>query len=809
MTLLELARERAAAGISPVSVRTDGSKAPDRDWKEFQDRIANDAELVAMFRGEVGIGTICGRVSGGLEAIDIDEHELFPEFFAEAERQVPGLMARLTTVRTPGGYHLIYRSATIEGNQKLAKRAKDDPLFAAKATLIETRGQGGYIIAPGSPASCHETGGTYEHISGPELTAVATIDVAERESLFRVARSFNRLVDEADIVGRPSTAEKREGLAPGDDYNQRASWAEVLDPHGWATVHHRGDVTCWRRPGKSGMGWSATTGLKSGSGNELLCVFSSNAHPFDVPAGKTCGTYTKFAAFALLNHDGDFTAAARALGKAGYGDKPKRDRKSSGQNGHLNGEAHHLPLLANAEKIGEGEDQETHAKSMAEVLAKIGSIADGWPRRVNSTLFVDDEQHGIRLFAKEGELFGWLASKAFISWHNNVGCVRRAEVFAELQRTAPHYRAIETFPHFPPFADHYYSHPTITLGTGAALAGLLDRFSPATPIDRDLILAMFASGVWGGEGGSRPAFVVASDEGRGAGKTALVGGAGRLFGGMFSVRKDEKVDAISKRLLTPEALTKRVVEIDNVKTNRLSWAELEAFITAREISGHQMFAGERTRPNTLLWCITLNGPSLSKDMAQRSVIIKLRRPEHDGDWQDETANYIESNRWQIIGDLAAFLAGPLFPLEKFTRWGKWERDILARLPEPGEAQRVIVERQKQVDADDEESADIEDHFRQQLEALGYDPDVDAVHIPNTIAHDWYKRATGHDTSTTGVTRAINQAANEGTLRCLRINPGRKHGRGLLWAKGRVDTISYDLEQRQRDNSWRDDRHWDR
>jgi hypothetical protein len=50
-------------------------------------------------------------------------------------------------------------------------------------------------------------------------------------------------------------------------------------------------------------------------------VFSSNAHPLAIPPGKTCGCYSKFSAYALLNHNGDFKAAAKELRSQGYGDQ--------------------------------------------------------------------------------------------------------------------------------------------------------------------------------------------------------------------------------------------------------------------------------------------------------------------------------------------------------------------------------------------------------------------------------------------------------------------------------------------------------
>jgi hypothetical protein len=76
-----------------------------------------------------------------------------------------------------------------------------------------------------------------------------------------------------------------------------------------------GEVTYWRRPRKDGAGWSATTGAcESKAGKQLFYVFSSNAAPFEA------GTpYSKFGAYALLNHGGDFGAAAKALAGLGYG----------------------------------------------------------------------------------------------------------------------------------------------------------------------------------------------------------------------------------------------------------------------------------------------------------------------------------------------------------------------------------------------------------------------------------------------------------------------------------------------------------
>ena len=70
-------------------------------------------------------------------------------------------------------------------------------------------------------------------------------------------------------------------------------------------------MTHWRRPGKEGRGGSATTNYAD---SDLLSVFSSNAQPF-----QDGHAYGKFAAYALLNHQGDCRRAAKALRHHGYG----------------------------------------------------------------------------------------------------------------------------------------------------------------------------------------------------------------------------------------------------------------------------------------------------------------------------------------------------------------------------------------------------------------------------------------------------------------------------------------------------------
>jgi len=96
-----------------------------------------------------------------------------------------------------------------------------------------------------------------------------------------------------------------EAERPGDLLAASVTWSEILLRAGWAFAGSKGDVGYWRRPGKAGGTISATT---NALGTDHLHVFSANAAPFDPDEN-----YSKFGAFALLEHGGDYSAAARAL----------------------------------------------------------------------------------------------------------------------------------------------------------------------------------------------------------------------------------------------------------------------------------------------------------------------------------------------------------------------------------------------------------------------------------------------------------------------------------------------------------------
>ena len=302
------ARRLVAAGLPVIPILPNGSKAPPLDWKCYQSRRPTEAELLVWFgRPRFGLAIVCGEISGHLEVLDFDASEVFAPWSDLVDELIPGLVQRLPVVHTPSdGRHVYYRCEVIEGNQKLAQAVHAHGKVKA---LIETRGEGGYIIAPGSPPGCHPLRKPYRLLDG-DLADIPLITTDERALLLNAARSFNAYVEPERTIVATRTAAATTGDRPGDHYAAQTTWEDILEPHGWISVRQRGEVLLWKRPGKRERGWSATTGY---AGSDLLYVFSVNAAPFEPERA-----YSKFAAYAWLNHAGDFTAAAKALAAAGY-----------------------------------------------------------------------------------------------------------------------------------------------------------------------------------------------------------------------------------------------------------------------------------------------------------------------------------------------------------------------------------------------------------------------------------------------------------------------------------------------------------
>ena len=243
-----------------------------------------------------GIGIICGKNSKKLEVIDVDckydlTGNLWNEFSNMLKDNLLGTYDKLLISETKNkGYHIYYKAENIGGNIKLANREttpeeKEKTPTEKTKTLIETRGEGGYVIAPPTPG--------YNYIQGDVLN-IPTIKPEERNLIINIARSFNELQEEAEIVKYKNAVKnttKLEGVSPFEDFNKRGEVISLLENIGYKVVKENTERIYLLRPGSTD---SKTSGnyLKS---NRLLYFHSSNASPFITGKG-----YNASQVFALI-----------------------------------------------------------------------------------------------------------------------------------------------------------------------------------------------------------------------------------------------------------------------------------------------------------------------------------------------------------------------------------------------------------------------------------------------------------------------------------------------------------------------------
>ena len=307
MSLTDKAKEYLGYNLSVIPTKEDKRPALP-SWSPYQSERMNTDQVGGFFSGVniKGLGIICGAVSGNLEVIDVDtKHDttgsLWIELKTLIEDNLPDVYNSLVIAQTKsGGYHIYYRCKEIKGNLKLATKQN-------REVLIETRGEGGYVIAPPTP--------NYKYIQG-EPIKIPTITPEQRDVLFSIAKSFNELPEEKPKVNTTSAnSYSSTGLSPWEDYNSRGDVVALLESKGWKAVNQRGERINLLRPGSTDSKTSGNyhTGLK------VLRVFSSSTE-FNPDKG-----YSPSQVYSLLECNEDSKLTYRRLLELGYGEPYKKE----------------------------------------------------------------------------------------------------------------------------------------------------------------------------------------------------------------------------------------------------------------------------------------------------------------------------------------------------------------------------------------------------------------------------------------------------------------------------------------------------
>lgn len=331
------------AGLCVVRAKADGSKRPDGEWRQYQSQRPTREQVAEWFKnGHPAMGTVCGTVSGNLEMFELEGRfmEKYPSTDFKQRMTAAGLellLARMSsgiaTQSPSGGWHFLYRVAdgTVDGNSKLAGTA--DSL-----TLIETRGEGGFVMLPPSHGTTHPSGKPWKLFKGG-YASIPTITAEEREALFDVARSY----DESPAIAPPPpvapgqrVAHQRHTTGYNDSWiamveeHLVATWdlQQLLERYGWSfcyqDAHGRRLV---HRPGKDGDGVGGSINL-----SDRFHPFSSSTPFPGASAGKKAPTWDRAGVIAIYEYGGDRMAALNEIARTtGIMDawKEHRDRENA------------------------------------------------------------------------------------------------------------------------------------------------------------------------------------------------------------------------------------------------------------------------------------------------------------------------------------------------------------------------------------------------------------------------------------------------------------------------------------------------
>jgi len=227
---------------------------------------------------------IGGRIPESMLMIDIDPRHGGLEAWAALEKQYGRFPDCLMTLsgRGDGGTHRYVRRPP---GRLTARRLGPG---------IDLKTSSGYAVMP--PSIHPDTGRPYGRVDGPVPAPPEWFINLVTERLSKPRR-------------KRANGSRCSSPAPADALSAGLSWEAVLARHGWDCL----DLD----PDEDGSRWlhpTATSSCSATIRHGCLFVYSTNT-PFETTEPGSPKGYTKFRAYAVLNHQGDLRAAARALGK--------------------------------------------------------------------------------------------------------------------------------------------------------------------------------------------------------------------------------------------------------------------------------------------------------------------------------------------------------------------------------------------------------------------------------------------------------------------------------------------------------------
>lgn len=271
-------------------------KVPNIKWKEFQTQPMSKEDFAKVYNLPTTQGQGLCTGYNGLEVIDVDlkilptlkaQQDFWKEYLQYLSDEIADFEEKFVIYKTiNNGYHILYRCAEIQGNQKLAK-LKESP-----EAIIETRGIGGYVFI-------------YEKkVNELSYSDIKEISVKDREMILHISRLFD--YKEPEIQQAPEQI-PTDSIAPWTDYNSRNSVWDVLGGE-FKIVRRLKDKQVIKREG----GTSDHSGYVYENSGYMYLFTTGTIYPAEK-------ILSPFAIYAYKYHGGDMKEASRDLYKKGFG----------------------------------------------------------------------------------------------------------------------------------------------------------------------------------------------------------------------------------------------------------------------------------------------------------------------------------------------------------------------------------------------------------------------------------------------------------------------------------------------------------
>lgn len=246
----------------------------------------------AWWAGPAKRANIGLRLPDPVMVIDVDPRNGGAQSLATLVEKFGRLPESLTSIsgRGDGGHHRYFRRPQGKVTNRLLGAG------------LDVKTSAGYVVAP--PSIHPDSGKPYMWVDqGAAISDPPSWLVELVRPLTVVPQTKGR----KGLKGQIS----RSGSSVADDFTASTTWADILEPHGWRCIDPHGDDdgARWLHP-------AATSACSATVRHGCLFVYSDNT-PFEPTTAGDPHGYTRFRAWAVLNHDGDLSAAARTFSSTG------------------------------------------------------------------------------------------------------------------------------------------------------------------------------------------------------------------------------------------------------------------------------------------------------------------------------------------------------------------------------------------------------------------------------------------------------------------------------------------------------------